>query len=148
MLFRSAVIRLEEALTLALTHADEPAAMRMGAMVGQLRLVQGMQAHAIPYLHDALRRAEGLDDTLAIVTLTSLISGLQLCAEDWSSARVTAQTQLRAAKKRGNWMAVADGFITLSTCALKLGITKEAVRVLVEGHDEMNGVAQIGRAHV
>ena len=117
--------------------------MRINAMLGQLRLVQGMHQHALPHLQEGLKLAQTHQDTLCMVTLTSLISGLELCAEDWEGAAASAHILVEAAKLRHNWMAVADGTITLSTCALMLGDPSRAITEIVQAHSKMQGVAPI-----
>ena len=144
----AAVTQLQEALGLAQTHQAQRLGMRLNAMLGQLRMVQGMHPRALPHLQDALRAAQALTDTLTIVTLSSLISGLELCAEDWQGAAQTAQTLVDVARLRHNWMAVADGTITLSTCALMLGDVPQAVTSLVHMHAQMHGTAPKAALHL
>jgi len=137
----TALGHLEEALALSTKHEADLETLQVAAMLAQLRLVQGMQEHARPHLERALSLAIELEIPLAILTAACLLAGLQLCGGEWDAAEATAAIQIPAARKRGNWMAVADGAITQSTCALQRGEHSRAVEVLVNCDMEMDGVA-------
>lgn len=139
-----AIVHLEHASTLSTHHSADSSTMRTQAMLGQLRLTQGLNERAADHLSHALALAIALDDTLSIVTQAGLLASLQLGTEDWQGAEQTATQQLGAAVRRDNWMAVADGVITLSTCALAQGHAAQAIAELVLADKNMRKRAPVG----
>ena len=137
----AAITQLEAAGELARSHGADRDSLRVAAMLGQLRLVQGMQRHARPHLEQAVDLAQRLEDDLSLLSNATLLSGIQLGAGEWALAEATAALQLPAAVRRHNWMAVADGAITKSTCALGRGDPPSSVSLLVQCSQQMRGRA-------
>ena len=144
----AAVDHLLAAQAIADTHDADLPSLRIASMLGQLRLVQGLPDRARPHLQRALSLAQELGDDLALLTQASLLAGVQLGAGEWTEASATAALQIPAAQRRSAWLAVADGTISQSTCALKQDDATSAVALLVQRSRQMRGQAPIAAMHL
>jgi len=144
----SAIHYLIDALALADAHTDLEAGLTLTSMIGQLRMVQGMPEDARPYLRRAMDLAQSENNDLALLTQASLLAGIELQASRWKEAAKAALIQIPAALRRHNWMAVADGSITLSTTALNSDAAADAIGILVRCNRSMTGQAPQGAVNL
>ena len=99
----------------------------------------GLTERALPHLTSAMQQAIDVDDTLMIVALGVSLSALHLEEEDWAEAHRMGTLVVAASSRRGNWLGVADGLITQSTCMLATGEPlTDAIALLLHGGHHLN----------
>lgn len=123
-------------------------ASRMGlqTLANQLRqqlglhlLSIGLTELALPHLCVAMQQAIDEDDTLMIVAIGVSLSAVRLEREEWEDARALGTQVVAAASRRGNWLGVADGLITQSTCMLAAGEPLvDVIALLLHGGQHLN----------
>ena len=130
---------LEAAWQQALRMDLHQQANQLRRQLGLHLLSIGLAKLALPHLCATLQQAVEDDDTLMIVTLGVSLSAIRLEEEDWSEARRLGTLVVAAASRRGNWLGVADGLITQSTCMLATGEQMaEAIALLLHGGHHLN----------
>ena len=119
-------------LELCAAHGDERGKLRFATLLGNLLLEAGQNAEAAQVLAVAVRSAEILGDSLVLLAEATLLTALQLAAEDWEAAERTATLVEEAAARRNNPHAMADAAISRSACRIGVGDVPGALTALIE----------------
>ena len=99
----------------------------------------GLPGEARPLLSEALLVAVTADDTLSTVALACSLSAVCLEDASFDEARKLGALVVSSAARRGNWLGVADGLITQSTCLLATDdAMTEAIALLLHGARRLN----------
>jgi hypothetical protein len=129
---------LADALAIGRRHDAAEAVSVAAGTLAALALEAGHPTEAAPLLDEALAAAEALDDDLGRVAHGTVRAALCLAAGDPAHAARVAGVVASAARRRNNWIAVADAILTQS-CADPL---PAAVERLVRGGRELQSVSE------
>jgi len=107
-------------------------------LCGNMSTARGISADGIKFLSHAVSLAYKEGDTLTVAGEGSVLVGLLASQSSWDEAEMFAVRVEEAARRRRNWIGVADGIISQANVCLGQGTLAKAVNLLVQGAIEMN----------
>lgn len=120
---------LAAAAALARDHDSPADALRVELLLATLLLESGQADAALPPLTRCL--ALSPPGSWQRLAAAAPLAALQLAAGELAGAEATARLQVEAARARGNWLAAADGAMTLADCALRRDALVDGVSLLL-----------------
>ncbi len=134
---------LEQALVVAQTHGADRRTCRVSALLAGLLLRSGDPQGAHEHVLRAVERAIAADDSLVLLSQTTVLAALQLGQGAWQDLLATTALQLDCARQRNNPAAMADAALSRATACFALQEPGQAFAVLLRVGQQLQAAGEV-----